>query len=108
MEKIRVAIQSMLSTSYVHLTVFSQSDTVLVKPNCIVAENPSTGITTDSVLEGVVDSLRCKGVEEIVIGEGGNPETDKAFEVTGLRELFERKGFRLVNLNDDEGVEVRI
>jgi len=89
--------------------VVSPEDRVLIKPNCIVPEHPSTGVTTDSrVVEGVIDFVKGCGAADIVVGEGGNPKTDLAFEVTEMREVANRQGVELVNLNKDEGVEVSI
>jgi len=82
---------------------------VLIKPNYINTEHPSTGITTDSrVIEGVVKFLRHRGVKEIIIGEGtGFGDTIQAFKVAGVDAVAERWNVRLVDLNKDEYVEVR-
>lgn len=89
--------------------VFSPEDRVLIKPNCVLPKPPSTGVTTDAhLVEGIIDFARACGVVDITIGEGGNPGTDKAFDITGLREVATRHNVPLVNLNKDEGVEVKI
>lgn len=82
---------------------------VLVKPNYITADHPSTGITTDArVVEGVVKFLKERGVEDVVIGEGsGFADTLEAFRVAGVDRVAERWGVGLVDLNRDEFVEVR-
>jgi len=82
---------------------------VLIKPNYINASHPSTGITTDSrVVEGVVNFLRQHRVKDVMIGEGsGFADTFKAFEIAGVKDLAEKLGVRLVDLNKDEFVEVR-
>lgn len=89
---------------------FSTRDQVLVKPNYINASHPSTGITTDGrVVEGVVKFLRERGVENIVIGEGsGVSDTMRAFRVSGVDRVAERWNARLVDLNKDPLVEVRV
>jgi len=90
-------------------TIVPTRGNVLVKPNCVVARDPSTGITTDPrVVEAIVEFLRDNGVQNITIGEGGNRNTDRAFDVTGMREMALRHGVKLVNFNNDEGVEVEI
>lgn len=90
-------------------TVVSPEDKILVKPNCVSPKNPLTGITTDSrVIEGIIEFLRNNGAQDITIGEGGNRQTDRAFDVTGIREVALRRGLKLVNFNNDEGVEVEI
>jgi uncharacterized protein (DUF362 family) len=76
---------------------------VLIKPNCVRPSKPTTGITTDSrVVEAIVVHLKDRGVSEITIAEGGNPGTEKTFELTGLKDLSERHSLKLVNINKDE------
>ncbi|MCJ7631429.1 DUF362 domain-containing protein [Candidatus Bathyarchaeota archaeon] len=82
---------------------------VLVKPNCVFPKDPSTGVTTDSrVVEVIVELLRDNGVQDVVIGDGGNRNTDKTFDMIGMRDVAARYGAKLVNFNDDEGVDVEI
>jgi len=82
---------------------------VLIKPNYINTEHPSTGITTDGrVIEGVVRFLRQHDVKEIVIGEGtGFGDTLQAFKVAGVNVVAERWKVGMTDLNKDEFVEVR-
>lgn len=89
--------------------VFKPKDRILIKPNIVRPVLPGKGITTDvRVVEAIIDFLIRKGVEEIVIAEGGNPGTDKAFKKLGFKELEKRYGVRLVNLNKDEWELVHI
>jgi len=84
---------------------------VLVKPNYINSKHPSTGVTTDSrVIEGVVKFLKERKVaNDIAIGEGsGLSDTFQAFKVAGVDEVARRWNVRLVDLNKDEFVEVRV
>jgi uncharacterized protein (DUF362 family) len=82
---------------------------VLIKPNCVRPVAPETGVTTDGrVVDAVIDFLMEAGIRDIVIAEGGNPGTAKAFRLTGLEEVAERRGVPLVNLNEDEWEEVPI
>lgn len=89
--------------------VLSGKKPILIKPNYINSEHPSTGITTDGgVVEGVVKFLRERKIEEIIIGEGsGWADTFQAFKVAGVDEVAERWGVELVDLNKDEFVEVK-
>lgn len=82
---------------------------VLVKPNYVTTDHPSTGITTESrVIEGVLSFLRQHGVKEILIGEGtGFGDTFEAFRVAGVDRVAERWNVRMVDLNKDEFIEVR-
>jgi len=88
--------------------VLSRKKPILIKPNYIDSEHPSTGITTDSrVIEGIVKFLRARKIEEIVIGEGsGFADTLQAFKVAGVDAVAERWGVKLVDLNKDEFIEV--
>lgn len=89
--------------------VLGQDERVLIKPNCVRPVAPETGVTTDGgVVDAVIEYLLGVGVRDIVIAEGGNPGTDKAFRLTGLREVADRRGVPLVNLNEDEWEEMPI
>ncbi len=81
---------------------------VLIKPNYVTTDHPSTGITTDSrVIEGVVAFLRQHDVKEIIIGEGtGFGDTFDAFKIAGVNEVAERWKVRMLDLNKDEFVEI--
>lgn len=82
---------------------------VLVKPNYITADHPSTGVTTDSrVVEGVIMFLKKHNVANIIIGEGsGLADTFEAYRVAGLNAVAERWGVKLVDLNRGEFIEVK-
>ena len=88
--------------------VLSSERPILVKPNYITADHPSTGITTDSrVIEGVVKFLKEHGKDNIVIGEGsGWADTFTAFRVAGVDKVAERWNVQLIDLNSDVFVEV--
>ena len=89
--------------------IVEPDDRVLIKPNCVSTKSPETGVTTDSkVVEPIIEFLREKGVHDIVIGEGGNPGTNKTFRITGLKDLADRQGVELVNLNKDKWEEFPI
>jgi uncharacterized protein (DUF362 family) len=85
------------------------ADRVLVKPNYVSAKHPSTGITTDArVVESVVAFLQRHGVQDLVVGEGGAGDTDRAFDVVGIREVAARRRVPLVNLNRDTRVTLQV
>jgi uncharacterized protein (DUF362 family) len=66
-------------------------------------------VTTDAgVVDDILEFLKEKGIWNIVIAEGGNPGTDKAFKVTGLENLKKKHGVELVNLNKDEWEEISV
>lgn len=84
-------------------------DRVLIKPNYVVAKHPSTGITTDSaIVEGIIEFVKRSGVRDVVVGEGGSGDTERAFDVVGIRDVTARQNVRLVNLNRDPRVNVEL
>ena len=88
---------------------FEPNDRILIKPNCVRPVAPNTGVTTDAgVVEAIIEFLKDRNVWNIVIAEGGNPGTDKAFKVTGLKDLEKKHGVELVNLNKDTWEEIPI
>jgi len=88
--------------------ILSKLKPILIKPNYINSEPPSTGITTDSrVIEGIVKFLRQRKTKDIIIGEGsGWSDTFEAFKVAGVDAVAERWDVKLVDLNKDKIVEV--
>ena len=84
-------------------------DCIVVKPNVVRPVLPIQGITTDSrVVEAIIIYLKDRGVEDIIIAEGGNPGTDKAFKKLGYKALAKKYKVGLVNLNKDKYKEVHI
>ncbi|MFQ6125709.1 MAG: DUF362 domain-containing protein [Candidatus Heimdallarchaeota archaeon] len=90
--------------------VVAPSDKILLKPNYVTAAHPSTGVTTSSeVMEAIIQFLKDHGLLDITIGEGGVPgSTERAFDVVGIREIAKRHQLKLVNLNKDNMVKVKI
>lgn len=88
---------------------YKPCDRVVIKPNIVRPVASKKGITTDvRVVEAIIKFLRDRGVEDIIIAEGGNPGTDKAFKILGFMELKMKYGVELVNLNKDEWEEITI
>lgn len=84
-------------------------DKVLIKPNYVSARHPSTGITTDSdIVEKIIEFVKRCGVRDIVVGEGGSGDTEKAFDVVGIRDVVARQKVTLVNLNRDSRVNMKL
>jgi uncharacterized protein (DUF362 family) len=90
-------------------SILPRKKEVLVKPNCVFPKMPSTGVTTDPrVVQGIFEFLNKNSLTKVIIGEGGNRNTDKTFELTGMRKVADDYGARLVNFNNDEAEEVDI
>ena len=72
---------------------------ILLKPNLVVASPPSTGLTTDPRVWGVIAEWLIQEVgitpNNIVVGDGGiKNTTDEALLVTGTKDMAERLGIR--------------
>ncbi|MCD5409157.1 MAG: DUF362 domain-containing protein [Methanocellales archaeon] len=118
---VKKALASICASQY-----FKKDEQILVKPNYVTNDLPSTGVTTDPyVVLGVVEYLRDSGFENIIVAEGGCTDfnTLETFKRVGLTELIHdapdrRSGgvvvpwglqhFKLVDLNRDERVNVVI
>lgn len=84
-------------------------DSVLIKPNYVTAMHPSTGITTDSrIVESLIQFATDSRVREVIVGEGGSGDTERAFDIVEIRNVTKRHDVRLINLNQDQLVKARI
>jgi len=77
---------------------------IALKPNLVVAKPASSGATTHpEIVAAVVEYLRAKGFRRLEIIEGSwvGDATAKAFTAAGYRQLSERLGVPLVDLQLD-------
>lgn len=84
---------------------------VLLKPNAGRLALPEEGVTTHPlVVSAIIDHLRTQGVKKIAIGEGFifGVEGQKAFEKTGFKDLAQKKGVELLNLDQFDPIEKTI
>lgn len=89
--------------------IVSSEDRVLIKPNYVSAKHPSTGVTTDSrIIEGIIMYLKDLGVSDLVVGEGGAGDTERAFNVVGIKDVVRRHDIRLIDLNKDPVIKLKI
>ena len=81
-------------------TALSGWHKVLIKVNFITVATWETGATTDPiVVEAIIKRLKNLPVEIYVVeSDATMTNTDKAFEVTGMREMSERNGVQCLNL----------
>lgn len=75
-------------------------DSVLIKVNFITVEKWDSGATTDPIMvEAIIKRLKDLPVKiRIVESDATFTNADKAFEVTGMKEMGERNGVECVNL----------
>jgi len=75
-------------------------DKVLIKVNFITVETWDTGATTDPmVVEAIIKRLKNLPVQIYVVeSDATMTNTDKAFEVTGMKEMCGRNGVQCLNL----------
>jgi len=73
---------------------------VLIKVNFITVETWDTGATTDPiVVEAIIKRLKNLPVEIFVVeSDATMTNADKAFEVTGMKEMCDRNGVEILNL----------
>ncbi|HJH31022.1 MAG TPA: DUF362 domain-containing protein [Methanosarcinaceae archaeon] len=90
---------------------FDTNETILIKPNYVTDDLPSTGITVDpAIVAGIVAYLQDHGFKNVIVGEGGmtNYDMPSVFEKVGLTDALRPYGITPVDLNSDEMVEVVI
>jgi len=75
-----------------------------IKPNLVVAKPSSSGATTSpEIVEGIIEYLKTKGHDNIVIMEGSwvGDRTSKAFKVCGYEDLSKKYNVPLIDLQND-------
>jgi uncharacterized protein (DUF362 family) len=84
---------------------------VLIKPNAARLAFPGEGVTTDpSVVAATVKHLKKQGANRIVIGESCifGVDAREAFRVTGMKEISEKNGVELIDLDQGQPMEMPI
>lgn len=88
--------------------VFAHQSRILVKPN-LVNDSPPPVTTPVACCEAIVEYIKAHSDAHIVIGEGCGDavlETDQVFDTLGYREMANRLGVELVDLNGAELVRL--
>lgn len=82
---------------------------VMVKLNITANLPPESGvITSPSVLDGALAYLADSGIRNVVVAEGGGDDVSVAFDKFGFREIANRYGVPIVDLNRDEAEWVEV
>ena len=89
--------------------IVREGDTVALKPNILTGKLSGPGVTTDPrVIEALIKMAFEAGAGRVLVVEGagyGVP-TSEALEMAGMKEVTERNGADLVDVDLDEVVEV--
>ena len=91
--------------------IVSRQSRVLIKPNLGVALPATTGVTTDPrVVTSLIRLVREAGVKEVMVGESAVVGFDAGaiFDALKVRRLFEKAGAKVMNLDQDEVIEIKI
>ncbi|OGQ01329.1 MAG: hypothetical protein A2Z51_08390, partial [Deltaproteobacteria bacterium RBG_19FT_COMBO_52_11] len=91
--------------------IINPQSRVLIKPNLSVALPAKTGVTTDPrVVLALVHLAREAGAKEIMVGESAVVGFDagEIFEALKIRGLCEKAGAKVVNLDQDQAVEIKV
>jgi len=116
-EDVELAIRKAISLAGGLDEIVTRGSTVLVKPNVSSCERSGSGKVTDArVTEAVTKIVLEKRPKSVVIGEGSAvgydfpdlQDTMKALEESGTKEVAEKLGVRLVDLNADRHREVEV
>ena len=116
-EDVELAVRKAISLAGGLDEIVTRGSTVLVKPNVSSCERSGSGKVTDArVTEAVTKIVLEKRPKSVVIGEGSAvgydfpdlQDTMKALEESGTKEVAEKLGVRLVDLNADRHREVEI
>jgi len=76
-----------------------------IKPNLVVAKPSRSGATTSpEIVEGLIEYLKSRGLNKIVIMEGSwvGDRTSEAFKVCGYENLSKKYGVPLIDLQKDK------
>jgi len=91
--------------------LISPDSRVLIKPNLSVALPAKTGVTTNPhVVTALIQFVREAGAREILVGESAVVGFDAGaiFDALKVRSLFEKAGAKVVSLDQDQPVEVKV
>jgi uncharacterized protein (DUF362 family) len=84
---------------------------ILLKPNAARVALPGQGVTTHpSVVEATIDHLKERGATNLVIGESCifGVDAKEAFRVTGMKEVSEKEGVELMDLDRYDPMEIPV
>jgi len=116
-EDVERAVRKAVSLSHSFESVEWEGSMVLIKPNVATPAKPASGTVTDArVIEAVTRLVSEKNPRSVVIGEGSSVGYDfpdrldsmHCMEVAGVLEVAKRCGVKVIDLNRDERVQVKV
>jgi uncharacterized protein (DUF362 family) len=104
-ESVLASVKKLLDLTGGLETLVTPGDTVILKPNLVVAAKYETGIITNTlVMKALCRICQDYGARRIIIGEGSaiGQKTIKAFEESGLVAVAEEMGAELVDFKKSD------
>ena len=102
-KKIRDSISTSVKLMLEELSYIPQKEKIFIKPNIAIPTWPSSPyITNSQVVAGIIDYLKEKGFDDIVVGEGPVPidfPVEETFAVCGYKDMCREKGVAMLNLD---------
>lgn len=91
-------------------TIVKPKDKVLLKPNLLSPKPPSAAVTTHPMIVSALIKIVHSAGGEVYIGDssGGIGQTEKAFEVSGIKKVAEKLGAEIINFDKGEIQTIKI
>jgi uncharacterized protein (DUF362 family) len=88
-----------------------RGEVIFVKPNLTGDKTPETAaITNPQVIKAIIELIYEQMPKEVVLGDSPSWgfDSEKVFDITGIRQVVKETGCTLVNLDKDEKIECTI
>ncbi|MBN2334135.1 DUF362 domain-containing protein [Candidatus Bathyarchaeota archaeon] len=92
-------------------SVVKPGQTVALKPNVVTGRVTAPGVTTDKrVIAALIRLCNEAGAGKVMVVEGAGyfTETAKALELSGVKEMAEKMGAEVVDVDKDQLVELKV
>jgi len=92
-------------------SVIKPGQTVALKPNVVTGRVTGPGVVTDKrVVEAMIRLCKEAGAAKVLVVEGAGyfTETGRALELSGVKEMAEKAGAEVVDVDKDKLVELRV
>jgi uncharacterized protein (DUF362 family) len=92
-------------------SIVKKGDIVALKPNVVTGRVTSPGVTTDKrIVEAMIKQCYEAGADEVLVVEGAGyfTETKVALELSGIKNMAEELGARVVNVDIEDTIELEV